>query len=383
MSQKVVVLGAGMIGSAIAIDLAAEERFHVTVADVRADALARVASRARVDTVAADLASPAVIGRLAAGYDLVLGALPSMMGFQALRSVIEARRPYVDISFMAENALELDGLARRHGVTAVVDCGVAPGVSNMMVGRAAAALDRCERVEIYVGGLPVERHWPFEYKAGFAPHDVIEEYVRPARVVEHGRIVVKEALSEAELMDVPGVGTLEAFNTDGLRSLVHTIKAPFMKEKTLRYPGHAHIMQAIRELGLLSLDPVDVKGTKVVPRDAVVATIGPKLRKPEGRDLVALRVIVAGTKNGLPRTLSWELIDRYDERHGISAMMRTTGYSLSITGQMQARGEIVPPGVHTPDECIPPQRYIEELAKRGIMIAFRDEGQGMQPGAVA
>ena len=155
-------------------------------------------------------------------------------------------------------------------------------------------------------------------------------------------------------------------------------KIPSMEYKTLRYPGHAHIMQAIRELGLLSLEPVDVKGTKVVPRDAVVATIGPKLRKPEGRDLVALRVIVEGTKSGLPRTLSWELVDRYDERHGISAMMRTTGYSLSITGQMQARGEIVPPGVHTPDECIPPQRYIDELGKRGIMIAFSDEGAGVE-----
>ena len=151
-------------------------------------------------------------------------------------------------------------------------------------------------------------------------------------------------------------------------------KIPTMEYKTLRYPGHAHIMEAIRELGLLSLDPVDVKGMKVVPRNVVVATIGPKLRKPQGRDLVALRVIVTGTKNGAPRTLAWELVDRYDEEHGISAMMRTTGYSLSITGQMQARGEITPPGVHTPDESVPPQRYIEELAKRGIRIASRDEG---------
>ena len=135
--------------------------------------------------------------------------------------------------------------------------------------------------------------------------------------------------------------------------------------------------EAIRELGLLSLEPVDVRGMKVVPRDVVVAAIGPKLKKPDGRDLVALRVLVSGTKNGTPRTLSWELIDRYDERHGISAMMRTTGYSLSITGQMQARGEITPAGVHTPDECVPPQRYIDELEKRGIRIASRDEGPGM------
>ncbi len=176
------------------------------------------------------------------------------------------------------------------------------------------------------------------------------------------------------------VGELEAFHTAGGLSTMpfrYEGQIPLMEYKTLRYPGHAHIMEAIRELGLLSLDPVDVKGTKVVPRDAVVATIGPKLKKPEGRDLVALRVSVSGSKNGTPRTLTWELIDRYDERHGISAMMRTTGYSLSITGQMQACGDITPAGVHTPDECIPPQRYIDELAKRGIRIATRDEGPGI------
>ena len=172
---------------------------------------------------------------------------------------------------------------------------------------------------------------------------------------------------------------LEAFHTAGglRRCRSGTKEDPVDGVQDLRYPGHAHIMEAIRELGLLSLDAIDVKGTKVVPRDVTVAAIGPKLRKPGGRDLVALRVIVAGTKNGAPRTLSWELIDRYDERHGISAMMRTTGYSLSITGQMQVQGEIRPAGVHTPDECVPPQRYIDELAKRGIWIASRDEGAGI------
>ena len=205
----------------------------------------------------ADLRDPEVVTGLVREHDLVIGALPSHIGFATVRAVIEAGRDLVDISFMPEDARELDAFARERGVTAVVDCGVAPGVSNMMAGFAAGQLDPCEKLEIYVGGLPVERRWPFDYKAGFAPHDVIEEYTRPARLVENGRIVVREALSEPELMHFPGVGTLEAFNTDGLRSLADTLAVPFMKEKTLRYPGHVELMRVLRETGFFSKEPLD------------------------------------------------------------------------------------------------------------------------------
>jgi len=256
MNTRVIVLGGGMIGSAMARDLSSSAGFEVEVADLRPEALATVAERAGVRTVCADLRDPGVVRELVAGYDLVLGALPSVIGFQTLRAVLEARRHYVDISFMPENALLLDELARDRGVTAIVDCGVAPGVSNMMAGFAAAQMDRCERIEIYVGGLPQERRWPFDYKAGFAPFDVIEEYTRPARYVENGRVVTREALSEPELMDFAGVGTLEAFNTDGLRSLAFTLKVPFMKEKTLRYPGHVELMRVLRDTGFFSKDPL-------------------------------------------------------------------------------------------------------------------------------
>src|SRR5262249_11471019 len=245
--------------------------------------------------------------------DIVLGALPSVLGFQTLRAVLAARRPYVDISFMSENALELDALACEAGVCAVVDCGVAPGVSNMMAGYAASQLDECERVEIYVGGLPVERRWPFDYKAGFAPYDVIEEYVRPARLVEHGRVVVKEALSEPELMHVPGVGTLEAFNTDGLRSLIFTLRAPFMQEKTLRYPGPVQLMRAFRETGLFSKEPLNVGGQLIRPLDATAALLFPKWTFEEGEaDLTVMRVIVAGRRGGQRRRYSWDLVDSFD-----------------------------------------------------------------------
>jgi len=211
----------------MAMDLAADPNFNVTVADQCDEALSRLKQRVpAASAVKVDLADPHKVRRLVGEYDIVLGALSSTIGFRALRAVIEAGRNYCDISFMPENALELDDLARHEGVTAVVDNGVAPGMSNMFVGWAQTQLDEIESVAIYVGGLPRQRTWPFEYKAGFSPADVIEEYTRPSRIVEHGGVVVRQALSEPELLDFDGVGTLEAFNTDGLRSLAVIFDGP-------------------------------------------------------------------------------------------------------------------------------------------------------------
>ena len=370
-TNKVVVLGAGMVGAAIARDLAGDAELQVDVADVRAESLERVAEHAPVGKVRTDLGDPAAVRRLVAGYDLVVGALPSVIGFETVRTVIEAGRNLVDISFMPQNPLELDGLAREHGVTAVVDCGVAPGLSNMMCGAAAARLDPCEKVEIYVGGVPVARHWPFDYKAGFAPWDVLEEYTRPARLVEHGHIVVREPLSEPELLEFPGVGTLEAFNTDGLRSLMHTLKAPFMKEKTMRWPGHAELMRVLRDTGFFSLDPVDVKGQKVRPRDLTAALLFPKWTFEEGEpDLTVMRVRVEGVEKGEPAAYAWDFVDRYDERTGLRSMSRSTGYVATAVARMVLAGTFRRPGVHPPETlgAVPGllDRVLADLAARGI-----------------
>jgi lysine 6-dehydrogenase len=181
-----------------------------------------------------------------------------------------------------------------------------------------------------------------------------------------------KALSEVEAVQFEQpVGELEGFHTAGGLSTMafrYEGKIPTMEYKTLRYPGHAKIMEAIRDLGFLDVDPIDVKGVRVSPRDVAVTVMGPRLKKENGKDLVALRVTVKGKKAGSVKSIRYELVDRYDEKRGISAMMRTTGYSLSITGQMQARGEVQPAGVHTPDECIPATKYIDELRKRGIDI---------------
>jgi lysine 6-dehydrogenase len=378
MSRRVLVLGGGMIGSAMAQDLARRGAWDVTIADVRADVLERIAERCKVRTLLADLGSPAVVSRLALGFDVVLGALPSVLGLQTLRAVLEAGTDYVDISFMPENALELDALARQHGVTAVVDCGVAPGISNMMAGFAAHSFERNERLEIYVGGLPVERRWPYDYKAGFAPHDVIEEYVRPARIVENGRIVVREALSEPELLDFPGVGTLEAFNTDGLRSLALTLDAPSMKEKTLRYPGHIQLMRALRDTGFFSKDPVEIAGQQIRPLDATAALLFPKWTFGEGEaDLTVMRVTAEGSSGGERLRYVWDLLDYYDAETGLRSMSRTTAFPATIVAGLVADGSFERPGVHPPEVLGAEPGLLavvlRELELRGVRCRARQE----------
>lgn len=374
--QTVTVLGAGMVGSAVAFDLA-RTGFRVTAVDAREEALDRVRVRApQVALLRADCSSPAALTRVVEGADIVVGALSSAMGFETLRAVIDARKPYVDISFMAEDAWTLDALAKERGVTAVVDCGVGPGVSNLLVGHGVTMLDTCTSVAIYVGGLPFVRTWPHEYKAPFAPHDVLEEYTRPARLVEHGRVVVKEALSDPELMDFPEVGTLEAFNTDGLRSLIHTMAVPFMKEKTLRYPGHVARMRELRHLGFFSKEPLSVPGGTVRPVDVTAALLFPTWSYAEGEeDFTVLRVVVAGTKGGRPLQHEWTLFDRYDPTTGVRSMSRTTGYAASSMVTLLARGCFREHGVFPPERLASAPGFVEaflaEYAARGVRVHHR------------
>jgi saccharopine dehydrogenase-like NADP-dependent oxidoreductase len=361
-----------MVGSAMAADMA-REGLRVTVVEAREEALRRVKEKHSVATLQADLSRPEAVKKAVAEADLVLGALPSVFGLQTLRAVIEAGKTYVDISFMPENAWELDPLAKERGVCAVVDCGVAPGVSNLLCGHGVALLDTCERLEIYVGGLPAERRWPFQYKAGFAPSDVVEEYTRPARVVEGGRIVVKEALSEPELLDFPGVGTLEAFNTDGLRSLAYNLKVPEMKEKTLRYPGHMELMRVLRYGGFFSKEPISVGGATVRPLDVTAKLLFPKWTfAEEEADLTVMRVLVVGRRNGRRVRHTWDLYDGYDPETKVHSMSRTTGFAATSMATLLLRGAYRKPGVQPP-ELLAPERglvdaFLAEYARRGVKV---------------
>ncbi len=378
MGKRVLVLGAGMVGAAIARDMASSG-FDVTLADRAAEALDQARAQGPLlETIQADLADVRRVSELAGGAELVLGALPSALGFAAMRAVIEAGRDLVDISFISEDARALDTVARERGATVVFDCGVAPGLSHMLCGRAAARLSPCESLAIYVGGLPVERRWPFEYKAGFAPRDVIEEYTRPVRLVEQGRVVVKVALSEPELLDLPGVGTLEAFNTDGLRSLVETLSVPHMKEKTLRYPGHIALMRVFRELGLFSKEPLAVEGATVRPLEVTAALLFPLWTyQPGEADLTVMRVEAVGLSDGRRVRLIWDLLDHYDPTHGQRSMSRTTAFPACAVARLIAAGAFKRPGVTPPEmlgaEAAVMDRILADLSARGVNVRFATE----------
>ena len=374
MSRKVVVLGCGMVGATMVRDLAEDSTLSVLAVDADADRLAAVAEHPRVETLQADLRSAKKLASVIQDADLVMGALPGGMGLAALETVIRAKKPYCDISFMSEDAWDLDGLAIEHGVTAVVDCGLAPGLSNLIAAHACRALDHAERVEIYAGGLPKVRQWPYEYKAPFSPADVIEEYTRPARLVEHGTVVIKPALSEVELIDFPEVGTLEAFNTDGLRSLIKNLDVKHMKEKTLRYPGHAHLMRVLRDTGFFEKIHINIDGAKIRPIDLTSRLLFPLWAFEEDEEeFVLLRVVVEGRQGGTIVRHTYHLYDEYDMDTGNSAMARTTAFPAAIVGRMLLAGDFPEPGVFPPERLVTAKPDLldtitESLAARGVSI---------------
>jgi saccharopine dehydrogenase-like NADP-dependent oxidoreductase len=371
--MRLTVLGAGLVGSAIVRDLARDADAHVTAADVSEAALERLREVPRVRVVRADLAGGEEIPELVAASDLVVSAVPGFMGFHTLRRVIEAGKNVVDISFFAEDPFLLDELARSRGVTAIVDCGVAPGLSNIVLGRVSSMLSRVDSFSCHVGGLPEIRHWPYEYRSVFSPVDVIEEYTRPARYVECGRDVIRPALSDVELLDFPGVGTLEAFATDGLRTLRKTMNVAFMKEKTLRYPGHANLMRVFRESGFFDADPVDVDGRQVRPIAVTSKLIFDQWRLRQGeRDVTVMRIEIDGEMNGAMRRYTYHLLDRFDDATQTTSMARTTGYTCTIVARQVLKGLFNRQGVSPPEYvgaakgCY--ENLLAEYERRGIRM---------------
>lgn len=376
--KSVAVLGAGLVGSLVARDLAADGRWSVLSVDRSEEALGRLAGIPGLATQRADLADPAEVARVASKVDVVVGAVPGFLGTQTVRAALEAGRPVADISFSPEDPFDLKPVASSKGVPAIVDCGVSPGLSNLAVGRAAALFDTLDEVRIFVGGLPAARHWPYEYRSVFSPTDVVEEYVRPARCVEGEEVVVRPALSGVEPLDVPGVGTVEAFYTDGLRTLLRTVKAHNLSEKTLRYPGHADRMRMLRETGFFSNEPVAVDGVAVVPRRVTEALLFHSWRRPEGEEeLTFLRVVCDGRRGGRRARRTLELLDRTDRETGDTSMARTTGFPCTTAARLLLEGAFTKPGVF-PLELLAGDdavyaRFLGELAERGVVVEETEE----------
>jgi len=371
MRKKVVVLGAGMVGRAMAIDLSKQHDVLSVDRDTRA--LALLTDFPNLSTVQANLTDAAEVTSVIADADIVVGAVPGFMGYETLETVIKAGKNIVDISFFPEDPFGLDDLAKSHEVIAVMDAGVAPGMSNLILG-AYQSKSEVTDFTCYVGGLPRERTWPYEYKAPFSPIDVIEEYTRPSRTVENSEIVQKVALSEPELIDFAGVGTLEAFNTDGLRSLIHTMSIPNMKEKTLRYPGHIELIRILRETGFFNEEKIQIGDQRIRPIDLTTALLFPKWKLgEEEEEFTIMNILIEGLAGGKKFNHKYELLDRYDPATKTSSMARTTGYTCTALTQLVLDGKYHRKGISPPEFVGETQGCLEAvfnyLEARGVIYS--------------
>jgi saccharopine dehydrogenase-like NADP-dependent oxidoreductase len=349
MSKKILGLGAGLVGRPMALDLATGDQFKVSVADISKSNLDGIKNE-NIHKIQADLSVEAELKAIVSDYDIILNAVPGFMGYQSLRHCIESGKDVVDIAFYPEDVFGLSALAKDKNVRVIADMGVAPGMSNLLTGYAASLLDKVDNVEIYVGGLPKLRVQPWEFKAVFSPTDVIEEYTRPARMVEHGNIVTKPALTEIELMDFERVGTLENFNSDGLRSLMFTIEADHMKEKTLRYPGYAEKVKLFADNGFFNPQKVDVKGQKVSPLALTSKLLFDKWKLREDEvDITVMRIIVEGLSGDKKMRYTYDLYDERDPETGIHSMARTTGYAATMAVRLLAEGFYRETGISVPE----------------------------------
>jgi len=382
--MKFLVLGAGAQGTAAAFDLCrSDDVAGVRLADLDVSDLPAfldpyVGSKLEAVPLDAD-DEPAVLGAMS-DVDAVVCALPYYLNLDMTRLAIEAGAHFCDLggkTEIVEDQKELEGDAREAGVSVVPDCGLAPGMVNILARAGIDALEEVDSVRIWVGGLPQDPEPPLDYQIVYSLKGVLDYYTTEALVLEDGEPTFVEPLTGVETVKFADpVGELEAFYTGGgISTLPYRYRGEVreMAYKTLRYPGHARIMRAIRDLGLLDLEPVEVDGgCQVVPRKFFIDQVTPLLQKSGARDLVAMRVEVRGSADGLERTVRFDMLDRYDEERDITAMMRTTGYSLALTALMQVDGRIDFRGVRTPDECVPAGTYVDGLAERGVHIERTD-----------
>ncbi|MEX2528786.1 MAG: saccharopine dehydrogenase C-terminal domain-containing protein [Gemmatimonadota bacterium] len=376
--MRFLVLGGGAQGSAAAYDLlTSTPDSQVVVADIRVGdppAFLRGFPPARLSFTALDATDGVAVARAMEGMDAVLCGLPYYLNYDMAALAVEAGAHFCDLggnTEIVERQRGLDGRAREKGVSVVADCGLAPGMVNILAQAGIDALDETDSVRMWVGGLPQHPRPPLNYQVVYSLEGVLDYYTTPGVILKDGEKVPVEPLDGMEILDLPGVGKVEAFFTAGGISTMpdrYEGRIPRMEYKTVRYPGHAHIMRAIRELGLLSQDPVELDGADMIPRQAFIAVVKPHLQNPEGNDLVVARVEVRGRSNGKATGLRWDLLDHYDAATGITAMMRTTGFSLAITALLQTESGAVEAGVHTPDEAIPADAYVDALARRGVRI---------------
>ncbi len=369
--SRIVVLGCGAVGRYMAIDLCKDPSSEVISVDINRESLEHLAREHPIQIRVEDLSTAEGVTRAVEDADIVIGSVPGFMGYAMLEMVIRAGKNIVDISYFPEDPFGLDDLAKEKRVTAVVDCGVAPGMANIILGDHTRKM-KVTRYECYVGCIPKSRNAPLEYKSPFPVIEVLEEYAGSGRVVEDGKVVVKPMLSETMTIDLDKVGTLACLNSDGLRTLIRTTDIPDMFEKTLRYPGHVDLMRIFRDTGFLNMTPIQVKGASVRPIDVTASLISPLWKyEPGEADLTVMRLVISGVEDGKPATYTYDLFDEYDPATGILSSARTTGYTCTAVARLVLDGGYSQKGISPPefvgrvDGCRERvERYLEDRGVR-------------------
>lgn len=368
--KKIIVLGAGLVGGVMAEDLS--KNHEVTSVDISQKNLDKLKSN-NIKKICLDISKSKSLKNVIKDFDLVIGAVPGFMGYKMMQDVIDAKKNIVDISFYPEDPFGLDELAKKNNVVAVMDCGVAPGMGNVIFGHHDRSM-KISDYECLVGGLPVKREWPYEYQAVFSPIDVIEEYIRPARYIQNKKLIIKEALSETELIEFEEIGTLESWNSDGLRSLIKTMPhVPNMIEKTLRYPGCVEYLKVLRASGFFSYEEIEVNGTKIKPIDVTSKLLFPKWEMKDGdKDFTIMRIIIKGEENGNQVKYQYNLLDRYEDN--TISMARTTGFTCTAVANLVLDKKYKKTGISPPEYLGEHFEFIRNyLSERNVIYKVRKE----------
>lgn len=363
--KKIVVLGAGLVGKAMILDLA--KRHKVLAVDISEENLVDLKEMNNVATAQKDISNYDALAEVVHDAELVIGAVPGFMGYQMVKDVIKTGNDIVDISFFPENPIELDQLAKQKGVTAIVDCGVSPGMGNIILGHHLNKMN-VQSYKCMVGGLPVKHEGPWGYKAVFSPIDVIEEYIRPVRIKKNGKQKIEKPLSRMELVEFNGIGTFEAWNTDGLRTLLETTNIPNLVELTIRHTGTIQPIIALRDTGYFSYDEIDINGKMIRPIDLTSKLMFSEWNlQPGEHDMTLMRIEIKGDD----RVVTYDLVDYYDQKSDTTSMARTTGYTCTSVANLLLEGKydkkgIIPPEILGQDEMA--YNYIVDyLAARNVI----------------
>ena len=391
--MNILVLGAGRMGLGAAYDLAhnSEGVELVTVADVdegRARAVCETLGDERVRPAQLDVEDGARVVELMRRHDAAVSCVTYFHNLRLARAAVEAGTHFCDLggnNAVVDAELALDAEARAAGLNIIPDCGLAPGMVAVLVAHAAQQFDAIDEVHIRVGGLPQTPRPPLDYQIVFSVEGLINEYVERARVIRGGELTEVESMTELESLDFPApFGRMEAFQTSGGTSTLPETFAERVREldyKTIRYPGHCERFKLLIDLGLCSSDPFEIDGARLAPRRLLGELLTRHLPADEP-DLVFIRLEFAGrllqggqggtaiswSETDEPARLRYDIIDRFDERAGLSAMQRTTSFPASVIAQMMARGETTQKGAVPQERCVPPDAFVAALAARGIRI---------------